>query len=75
MKNTELTKREYFAVHANIENVEFKDINALIEFVKEDGEVIDVTTLTTESVLNFGARAAAKARVIFADALLKELNK
>ena len=66
-----LTKREYFAVHSPVmaEEVKFNDRDALEKFIGRQ-----INTKDAEDMIKAQAEVIAKSKVIYADALLCQLQ-
>ena len=65
-----LTKREMFAMHAKLEGFEFNSVDDLSKFI---GRKIDESSHL--DLVKASAECDAKIRLIYADALLAELEK
>ena len=65
-----LTKRETIAKDMDVSSVEFPSMESLEEFI---GCKVDQSNII--SIIESGAKATAKLKVMFADALLEELER
>jgi hypothetical protein len=58
--------RDYFAIHTDLDGFEFADADAAASFLGEDQKA----DRTFEEIIALSARAVAKVRYIYADAML-----
>jgi hypothetical protein len=66
-----MSLRDYMAIHANVEDTQFSSIADLCEFVGEEAR----SNMEMPEMIALAAKAAAKLRYQFADAMLAERAK
>lgn len=64
---TGMSLRDYAAIHADLDKLEFATLDSLLEFVGADAPQHD---LTMGELIELSAKAAAKVRYAYADAMI-----
>ena len=70
IKDGGLTKREHFALIIKVDEIKFSGMEAMGEFIGRE-----INQESTLDIIKAQAETDAKIKVIYADALLKELEK
>lgn len=70
--NEGMTLRDYAAIHADLDKLEFATLDSILEFV---GAAAPEHDITMGEIIELSAKAAAKVRYAYADAMIAEREK